>query len=245
MGRGVTQFSHAAGTSLRSDRLWPRAAILDCDGLLVDTVSCWHAAYRSAAAAVGCSLDGVDLGFLEGASVPVAAERLTQVLGRPIARALVGDALRHAVTTRPICAMPGSEKLLTALADQVPLAVASNAPASTVQVALMRSALDGFLSVIVSAETTGVFKPEPEVYLRACGQLNVDPSDAIAFEDSAVGACAARAAGLTVVVVPSGPAARKHADLAVPRLNDPRVVELFGLHGRGAQSDTGRSLTRS
>jgi beta-phosphoglucomutase-like phosphatase (HAD superfamily) len=82
------------------------------------------------------------------------------------------------------------------------------------------------VNTIVSAETNGAFKPLPGVYLAACRQLGVDPSNAIAFEDSAVGR-GPRAAGPTVVVVPVAASTREYADLAVPRLDDARVFELL------------------
>jgi hypothetical protein len=48
-----------------------------------------------------------------------------------------------------------------------------------------------FLPVVVSAEEAGAGKATPDVYLEACRRLAVNPSDGIAVEDSALGACAA------------------------------------------------------
>jgi beta-phosphoglucomutase-like phosphatase (HAD superfamily) len=93
-----------------------------------------------------------------------------------------------------------------------------------------RTLLAPYLSAVVSAEQTHAHKPRPDVYLEACRKLAVDPSDAIALEDSAIGAAAARAAGLLVIVIPSSPDARIEADLTVARLDDPRVLDVFGLH---------------
>jgi beta-phosphoglucomutase-like phosphatase (HAD superfamily) len=45
-------------------------------------------------------------------------------------------------------------------------------------------------------------KPAPDIYLRACQDLDVDPSEALALEDSASGVAAAKAAGLTCIAVP-------------------------------------------
>ncbi len=47
-------------------------------------------------------------------------------------------------------------------------------------------------------------KPSPEPYLEACRRLGVEPGpDVVALEDSPTGVAAARAAGLTVIGVPS------------------------------------------
>jgi len=54
-------------------------------------------------------------------------------------------------------------------------------------------------------------KPAPDVYLLACDRLNIDPSDAIAFEDTAAGIASAKSAGLNCIAVPS--AYSQHQDL--------------------------------
>jgi HAD superfamily hydrolase (TIGR01509 family) len=210
---------------------WPRAAVLDCDGLLVDTTGCWNEAYRAAAESVGRSLEGVDLTALDGASVGDAARMLGEMLAASIPEARLRSALLDALSTVVTRTMPGVERLLAMLEGRLRLAVASNAPREAILAALRRSSLRRLLPVIVSAEEIGAFKPKPDVYLEACRRLGVDPSDAIAFEDSTVGACAAQAAGLTVMVVSSEPSARAIGDLATSRIDDPRVLEMFGLAG--------------
>jgi HAD superfamily hydrolase (TIGR01509 family) len=219
-------------------RPWPVAAVFDCDGLLVDTEHCWHAAYRAAAVHVGRSLAGVSLASLNGASVGLAAERLSRAFGRRVPHALVRTALQDAVETKPIRAMPGAERLLETLSRELPLAVASNGPPAVVETVLSRAGLRGFFSALVSAEQTAAPKPYPHVYLEACQQLAVDPSDAIAFEDSPLGAAAARAAGLLLVAVPSDQDVQIDADLTVERLDDPRLLSLFGLQQTSRRLDS-------
>jgi HAD superfamily hydrolase (TIGR01509 family) len=241
MTREVTIFSQAHGCADGSAQNWPRAAVFDCDGLLVNTASCWRAAYRSAAEHAGATLDGFDLGALDGASTHGAAAELSRALATTISAESIADGLQRALRTRAVVAMPGAMRLLAALTTtRLPVAVASNAPAEAIHVALHRAALDAYIHTQLSAETAGNFKPHPDVYRRACRELGVHPSDAIAFEDSAPGAQSARAAGLTVIVVPSGPAARQHADLVVPRLDDPRVFELLGVRPPAASVRSSR-----
>jgi HAD superfamily hydrolase (TIGR01509 family) len=209
-------------------RTWPVAAVFDCDGLLVDSEHCWHAAYRATAAAVGRSLEGVSLAAFNGASVGLAAERLSRALALPVRHELLRAQLLRAVQTLPVRPLPGVERLLAVLGRELPLAVASNGPAAAVETLLQRTGLRGHFTVVVSAEQTPAPKPYPHVYLEACRRLDVDPSDAIALEDSATGVAAARAAGLLVVAVPSGRDTRIDADLTVGQLDDERVLSLFG-----------------
>jgi HAD superfamily hydrolase (TIGR01509 family) len=240
MARSVTTFSPTGKGYLAP--AWPRAAVFDCDGLLVETARCWHAAYRAAAVAVERSLDGMDLAPLDGASVSSAAEILGGMLGRPVPERLLRSALLETLSTFAPQAMPGAKHVLAMLEGRLPLAVASNAPADAVSIALAGTGLRSFLPVVVSAEEVGAGKPSPDVYLEACHRVGVDPSDAIAFEDSAVGASAAQAAGLTVVVVSGVPAARALGDLVTTRVDDRRVLEMFGLDGASSDWPAGPPL---
>ena len=55
---------------------------------------------------------------------------------------------------------------------------------------------------ILSVSNVKNGKPMPDVYLEACRQLEKEPSECIAVEDSPVGVRSAYAAGLRVVMVP-------------------------------------------
>ena len=44
-------------------------------------------------------------------------------------------------------------------------------------------------------------KPEPDIYLKACGKLGVNPDEAVAVEDSVNGIISASRAGLCTVMV--------------------------------------------
>ena len=55
---------------------------------------------------------------------------------------------------------------------------------------------------ILTSEDVERPKPAPDIYLRACSLLGVDPSRALALEDSVSGVAAAKAAGLTCIAVP-------------------------------------------
>ncbi|GAC1528370.1 MAG: HAD family hydrolase [Vulcanimicrobiaceae bacterium] len=57
--------------------------------------------------------------------------------------------------------------------------------------------------VIVAGDVVPRKKPAPDIYLLALERLGIAASDAVAFEDSAVGLRAARAAGIATVVTPS------------------------------------------
>lgn len=45
-------------------------------------------------------------------------------------------------------------------------------------------------------------KPEPEIFLKACSNLHIEPKDAIVLEDSEMGLLAASRAGIRCVLIP-------------------------------------------
>lgn len=208
---------------------WPRGAVFDCDGLLVDSRHCWENAYAAIADAAGHTLDTVSLVGLDGASISDASTLLSAALGADIADAALRDALRRSVLANPPQPLPGAAALTRTLARRIPLAVATNAPRDIVETVLDLTGLAVSFTTIVSAEETPAHKPAPDVYLEACRRLRVHPSDAVAFEDSSRGAQAARRAGILLVGVPSRRGSHLHADLTVGRLDDRRLHLLLGL----------------
>jgi len=99
--------------------------------------------------------------------------------------------------------MPGAAELVSALRGHLPLAVVSNSERRLVELSLGRAGLTGVFEVIVAGEDVANGKPAPDLYLRACELMGADPSTTLAFEDSLVGVNSAKAAGLTVVGVPT------------------------------------------
>lgn len=121
--------------------------------------------------------------------------------------------------------MPGAVDLLSQL--RVPYAIASNTPRDLLDLSIASSGLTDLVPLSVSASEVAAPKPAPDVYLRACELLGVAPSEAIAFEDSRTGAAAARAAGLWVVMVPSGPHAPDDAHLILDALSHPALADVL------------------
>ena len=207
----------------------PLAAVFDCDGLLVESAHCWERAYARVAAARGRCLDDIGLERLLGASVAHAATLVSEDLGAPVSTGELRAALEESFAADPPEALPGACELVADLAALMPLGVASNGPLDIVLGVLDRLGVRELFAAIVSAEETARDKPDPDVYLEACRRLAVAPSDVVAFEDSALGARAARSAGLFVVVVPSVPGLAIDADLTVPSLGDARLRAFLGV----------------
>jgi beta-phosphoglucomutase len=86
-------------------------------------------------------------------------------------------------------------------APRAELAVVSGAARVEIESVLAAAELTPFVSLVVSAEDVTAGKPDPAGYIRALELLNRRPDEAAAFEDSAAGVAAAKAAGLYCVAV--------------------------------------------
>ena len=82
------------------------------------------------------------------------------------------------------------------------LGLASNSPRFLVDDALATAGLTDAFDAIVTSDEVAHAKPAPDMYLLACERLGVEPSEAVALEDSTSGVTAAKAAGLTCIAVP-------------------------------------------
>lgn len=137
------------------------------------------------------------------------------------------DEARAALRARmlELPALPGVEALVQELtAAQVPLGVASSSSRGWIEGNLLRlGLLDAFATRVGADMVGGVGKPAPDVYLRACADLGVDPAASVAIEDSAHGVTAAKAAGMAAVAVPSQITRHNdfaHADVVVGSVAD-------------------------
>jgi HAD superfamily hydrolase (TIGR01509 family) len=190
------------------EHLPPDAVIFDNDGLLLDTESVWTRAERDLFERRGMEFTPADKLELVGTSAEVAGAILERRLGEPgRAAALIAELNELVVAELELGVEPmlGSSELLGELARRgSPLGLVSNSPLEFVRRSLEIVGFEGHFDVVVSAHEVAAPKPSPEPYLEACRRLGVEPGPGVvALEDSPTGVAAARAAGLTVIGIPS------------------------------------------
>jgi HAD superfamily hydrolase (TIGR01509 family) len=186
----------------------PDAVVFDNDGLLLDTESVWTRAEEDLFARRGTAFTPADKRELVGTSAAIAGAVLERRLGEPGRAAelieelnvLVVAELEHGVE-----AMIGARDLLAALRDRgTPIGLVSNSPLAFVSRSLELVGFEDHFDVVVSAHEVAAPKPAPDPYLEACRRLGIEAGPGVvALEDSPTGVAAARAAGLTVIGVPS------------------------------------------
>jgi HAD superfamily hydrolase (TIGR01509 family) len=213
----------------------PAAAIFDNDGLTLDTEHTWTRAESALYARYGTEFTLDHKREMLGTSGEKSALTMERHLGQPgrgdELRVELRELVHGELDGAGVEPMPGVIELLDALAEHgLPLGLATNSGREFATRALRAAGLYERFAAVVSAEDVERPKPAPEVYLAAAAELGADPADCVALEDSETGVTAAKAAGMTVVGVPSFPGIDlAEADLVVASLRDPRVWQLLGL----------------
>ena len=100
--------------------------------------------------------------------------------------------------------MHGVVNLLEKLsADGIPCAVVSSSSHKWVDGWLEKLGLAGYFKTTVCRGDAPQIKPAPDLYLEAAKQLDLAPADCLVIEDSLNGVKSAKAAGMSVWVVPN------------------------------------------
>jgi HAD superfamily hydrolase (TIGR01509 family) len=186
----------------------PDAVVFDNDGLLLDTESVWTRAERDLFERRGMEFTVEHKRELVGTSAEIAGGILERRLGEPGRTAELIEELNELVIAElehGVEAMVGARDLLHKLKERgTPIGLVSNSPLRFVQRSLEIVGFQDRFDVVLSAHEVAAPKPAPDPYLEACRRLGVEAGPrVVALEDSPTGVAAARAAGLTVIGVPS------------------------------------------
>jgi len=181
------------------------AVVFDCDGVLIDSEPVWEDVRREFVADHGGRWLPDTQDRLMGMSTSEWSAYMATDLGVGMSPQEVATAVISAMAARyaeHLPLMPGAVTAVTALAGSWPLAVASSAPQSLIEVVLDASGLRSSFQVALSSERVPRGKPAPDVYLAAVRRLGHAPDACAAIEDSSNGLRSAAAAGLAVIAVP-------------------------------------------
>jgi HAD superfamily hydrolase (TIGR01509 family) len=177
--------------------------VFDCDGVLLDSeilsarIDCdflREFGYESTPEALAHRFAGY------------TTERIFKIVGEEIGRAIPDEVVRQAEreTDRRLGEDVETVAGVHAMLDMLdgPRCVCSNSRPERLRISLAKARLwDRFRPYVFSARDIpdGREKPAPDVFLYAAAVLEVDPSDAIAVEDSVAGVAGAAAAQMRVI----------------------------------------------
>jgi HAD superfamily hydrolase (TIGR01509 family) len=105
----------------------------------------------------------------------------------------------------------------------IAIAIASSSRRVFIESVIEKTGIGRYFTIIVSGEDVKRSKPDPEIFLKAAGLLNVSPSECLVLEDSKSGTIAAKKAGMTCIGyrnVNSGDQDLSHADFIVDNIKE-------------------------
>jgi HAD superfamily hydrolase (TIGR01509 family) len=173
-----------------------KALLLDCDGVMFDSVEANRAYYSSILRHLG-KPGMTDAQFVFG-HMQTADETLRFLFPDPEEHRRALE-YRRRITYLPYIAQmrmePGLTAMLTALKPRYATGVCTNRTDTMARV-IEDHGLLGYFDVVVTARDVARPKPDPEMLKKAAASLGVEVRNAVYVGDSAVDAEAARAAGM-------------------------------------------------
>lgn len=182
-----------------------KAAIFDMDGLLINSERIIMQACMLAASELGISYTQSDYVELIVRAAPDSARVMTAQLGGASNFANVMQRVNEIleVSENYFPLKIGALEIVKHFHTQgIPCGVASSSYQNIIKYRLGKVGVLEYFTAITSGEEVEHGKPHPDIYLLAIEKLGIPAQEYIAFEDSELGARAAIAAGLKVVVVP-------------------------------------------
>jgi len=185
-----------------------QACIFDLDGVLVNTAHYHFLSWQQITNRWKVTFTEQDNESLKGLSREDSLSRLLHITGKQLTPAEREQTLieknelfrQYLTQMTPDDVLPGVTACLRFLKENhIRLAVASSS--KNARMVLQKTELTPWFDVIVDGTEIEKAKPDPEVFLKAAARLNIQPHQAIVFEDAKAGVEAALAGGFCCVGV--------------------------------------------
>jgi beta-phosphoglucomutase len=202
-----------------------KACIFDLDGVIVDTAVYHYKAWKRLANQLGFDLTEADNEKLKGVSRTRSLELILQWGGitKTAAEQKVLADEKNSWYVEMINKMTPAEILPGA--KEFVVACRAAGLSGTI---LEKVGIADLFDSVIDGNKVSKPKPDPEVFLEAAGELQIDPADCVVFEDAIAGVEAAKNGGMKAVGIGS-PAVLTEADLVVSGLNEMSLEKLYNL----------------
>ncbi len=182
-----------------------KAVIFDLDGTLVDSMWMWHAIDVEYLARFGYECPDDLSEKLEGMSFTETANYFKQRFQlqdsiEVIKQAWVEMSIEKYRNEVPL--KKGARRFLDYLKGSgIKAGIATSNGREMVDTVLESLELKPYFQSVVTACEVAAGKPEPDIYLKVAGNLNVLPEECVVFEDIPAGIMAGKSAGMLVCAV--------------------------------------------
>lgn len=180
--------------------------MFDLDGVLIESERVWDTARKELVRDDSGTWHDRATTDMMGMSSKEWSSYMHDRLGVPMDPAEINDAVVERVASAyeaHLPLLPHAVETVRELATRWPLGLASSSNRPIIELVLERAGVGACFDAIVSSEEVEHGKPAPDVYLAAARQLDVEPDDCVAVEDSTNGIKAAVDAGMRTIAVPN------------------------------------------
>lgn len=184
-----------------------QAILFDMDGLIIDTERVYREGWRVGAKAAGEELPESFLKQTAGKSSKQTVAQLEKIVSDvtkiPLIRQIREAYFVEELQANRIPLKPYFLESIHYLKTQhyVTALVTSTASQRTSQI-FEKYQLAAYFDEVVTGDLVQEAKPNPAIYQLALKKLQIEPHQSLVFEDSLVGARAAEAAGIPLVLIP-------------------------------------------
>lgn len=130
--------------------------------------------------------------------------------------------------------LDGAKEFLSMLHKNFKTALVTSTQREYVDNVFEKTEIAHFFDIQITGDMVSHGKPDPECYVTAAKKLGVKPFECLVFEDAPTGILAGKAAGMSVVAVPSpfvkGHEVFTHADLVFNNLREITLAKLQKYH---------------
>ncbi|QCX32765.1 beta-phosphoglucomutase [Caloramator sp. E03] len=187
-----------------------KGCIFDLDGVIVDTAKYHYLAWKRLAKELGFEFTIKDNERLKGVSRMKSLEILLEIGGLnfddetkiKLAEKKNNWYVEYISKIDKSEIFIGVEKFLISLRENG-IKTALGSASKNAMIILNNLGIEKYFDAIIDGNKVKKAKPDPEVFLLAAKELNIEPKDCVVFEDAEAGIEAAKNAGMYVIGVGS------------------------------------------
>ncbi|MGN1481428.1 HAD family hydrolase [Porcipelethomonas sp.] len=184
-----------------------KGVIFDMDGLMLDTEKLLMKFWIMSANEFGFDMKKEHVLGIRSLAAKYAVPKLQGIFGESFDYFAIRkrriELMNQYIKENGVEKKPGLDKLLKYLkANEYKIAVATATDEPRTEMYLKSVNVLDYFDVMVCGPMVENGKPAPDIYLKACELLNLEPSECIALEDSPNGILSAYRAGCKPIMIP-------------------------------------------